>query len=99
MRRARDRVMPEGLTGEPAWDILLALYSEEPGELTVSSVCHGSGVPPTTAARWIGVLASQGFLERTKHPRDDRVVLVSLTAKGRLIVERCLKAMLRANRG
>jgi len=98
MRRARDRVMPSGLTGEPAWDILLALYSEDPGELTVSSVCHGSGVPPTTAARWIGVLDVRGFIERSKHPRDDRIVLVSLTPQGRVIVERCLKAMLRATR-
>ena len=98
MRRARDRVMPEGLTGEPAWDILLALYSEGPADLTISSVCHGSGVPPTTAARWIGVLEARGLLERSKHPRDDRVVLVCLTAQGRLIVERCLKAMLRATR-
>lgn len=96
MRRARDKVMPEGLTGEPAWDILLALYSEEPGELTVSSVCHSSGVPASTAARWIGVMASRGILERTKHPRDERLVFVSLTIKGRLIVERCLRAMLRA---
>jgi DNA-binding MarR family transcriptional regulator len=96
MRRARDRIMPPGLTGEPAWDILLALYSEEPSELTVSSVCYGSGVPPTTASRWIGVLTARGLVERKQHPRDDRVILVSLTANGRLVVERSLRAMLRS---
>jgi DNA-binding MarR family transcriptional regulator len=98
MRRARDRVMPAGLMGEPAWDILLALYSEEPGDLTVSSLCYGSGVPATTALRWIGVLDKEGFVERSRHQRDGRISLVSLSAEGRAIVERSLKAMLRAAR-
>ena len=41
MRRARDRYLPKELTGEPAWDILLALYAEEPAKLPVSSLCFG----------------------------------------------------------
>jgi DNA-binding MarR family transcriptional regulator len=98
MRRARDRLMPQGLVGEPAWDILLALYSEEADKLTVSSVCYGSGAPNTTALRWIGVLTRQGLVERTQHPRDARVILLSLTDQGRLVLERSLKAMLRASR-
>jgi DNA-binding MarR family transcriptional regulator len=98
MRRARDRVMPAGLMGEPAWDILLALYSEEPGDLTISSLCYGSGVPATTALRWIGVLEKEGLVERSRHQRDGRISLVSLSAEGRAIVERSLKAMLRAAR-
>jgi DNA-binding MarR family transcriptional regulator len=99
MRRARDRVMPAGLMGEPAWDILLALYSEEPGDLTVSSLCYGSGVPATTALRWIGVLDKAGLVERSRHQRDGRIMLVSLSADGRAMIERSLKAMLRAARG
>jgi DNA-binding MarR family transcriptional regulator len=96
MRRARDRQMPPDLVGEPAWDMLLALYSEEPAKLPISTVCYGSGVPPTTALRWIGVLDEGGLVERTKHHRDGRIVLLSLTEQGRLVVERSLKAMLRA---
>jgi DNA-binding MarR family transcriptional regulator len=98
MRRARDRHMPVGLVGEPAWDILLALYSEEPAKLPVSTVCYGSGTPPTTALRWIGVLERRCLLERANHHKDGRIVLLSLTPEGRLIVERCLKEMLRAAR-
>ena len=82
MRRARDRVMPSGLMGEPAWDILLALYSEEPGDLTVSSLCYGSGVPETTALRWIGVLDREGLVERSKHQRDARITLCHLEHGG-----------------
>jgi len=61
MRRARDRYLPKELTGEPAWDILLALYAEEPAKLPVSSLCFGSGAPQTTALRWIAVLEKAGL--------------------------------------
>lgn len=98
MRRARDHLLPKGLMGEPAWDMLLALYSEEPARLTVSSVCYGSGVPHTTALRWIGMLQSQGLVEHIEHPRDQKVILLSLTDEGRVLVEGTLKAMLRASR-
>jgi DNA-binding MarR family transcriptional regulator len=98
MRRARDRYLPKELTGEPAWDILLALYAEEPAKLPVSSLCFGSGAPQTTALRWIGVLGKSGLIERTQHPRDASVLLLSLTEQGRLVIERSLRAMLRAAR-
>lgn len=98
MRRARDRYMPAGLMGEPAWDILLALYSEQPAKLPVSTVCYGSGTPFTTGLRWIRVLEAQGLLERANHHKDGRIILLSLTSGGRLIVERCLKEMLHAAR-
>ena len=96
MRRARDRVLGTGLGGEPAWDMLLALYVEEPSKLPVSSVCYASAVPPTTAMRWIGVLEEQGLVQRVGHQRDSNLILVSLTDKGRTMMERSLRAMLRA---
>lgn len=97
-RRARDRVMPPGLMGEPAWDILLALYAEAAGNLTMSSLCHGVGVPYTTASRWVGHLEARGWVDRFDHPRDSRVVLLALSDDGRLIVARALSAMLRPRR-
>jgi DNA-binding MarR family transcriptional regulator len=98
MRRSRDKHLPKELTGEPAWDILLALYAEAPAKLPVSSVCFGSGAPQTTAIRWIGILEKSGLVERTQHPRDTRMVMLSLTGRGKLLLERTLKAMLRAAR-
>ncbi|HEV2594699.1 MAG TPA: hypothetical protein VGU01_05810 [Sphingomicrobium sp.] len=98
MRRARDHVLPKGLGGEPAWDMLLALYSEEPARLTVSSVCYGSGVPHSTALRWISMLEIQGLVQRIEHPRDKKVILLSLTKKGRGIMEDTLTFMLRSLR-
>jgi DNA-binding MarR family transcriptional regulator len=96
MRRARDHVLPSELTGEPAWDMLLAMYSEEATGMTISSVCYGSGVPHSTAVRWISMLEQEGLIERVEHPRDEKIILVSLTASGRSLVEAALKAMLRA---
>jgi DNA-binding MarR family transcriptional regulator len=98
MRRARDHLLPKGLAGEPAWDIFLALYSEEPGKMTVSSVCYGSGVPQSTALRWISHLEHKGLVERVQHPRDEKVILLSLTDEGRKLVEDAVRAMLRAFR-
>lgn len=98
MRRARDPHLPRELTGEPAWDMLLALYSEEPIRMTVSSVCHGSGMPHSTALRWINTLEHQHLIERLEHPRDEKVILLSLTPEGRALVEAALKAMARASR-
>ena len=96
MRRARDRILGGGLGGEPAWDMLLALYVEEPSKLPVSSVCYASAVPQTTAMRWISVLEEQGLVQRMGHQRDSNLILVSLTDKGRTMMERTLRAMLRA---
>lgn len=98
MRRARDQVLPRGLAGEPAWDMLIALYSEDQEPLPVSSVLYASGVPPTTAFRWVAVLCAQGLVERTRHPRDRRLSLLSLTDHGRSVVEDSLNAILRSAR-
>jgi DNA-binding MarR family transcriptional regulator len=95
MRRERDKVLPPEFVGEPAWDMLLALYSEHPSKLPLSSLCYGSGAPPTTAMRWIRALEDDGILEQTAHSRDAGLMLVSLTRKGRLMVERALRAMLK----
>lgn len=96
MRRARDRVLWSGLGGEPGWDMLLALYVEEPSGVPVSSLCYASAVPLTTAMRWIGVLEQQGLAQRVGHQRDCSLILVALTDRGRAMTESSLRAMLRA---
>ena len=96
MRRARDQELPRDLLGEPAWDILLALYIEQPGGVPLSSICYASGSPSSTAVRWITALERRGFAHREALDRDDKVVLVRLSTAGCTAVERSLKAMLRA---
>ena len=72
------------LFGEPAWDILLDLYiAQAKGrDVSVSSACIGSAVPPTTGLRWLGMLEQAGLVVRNEDARDHRRVLVRLSADG-----------------
>ena len=87
-RRMRDRLLENALFGEPAWDMLLALYHLPAlGQmLTVSGLCCCAGVPQTTALRWQGTLLSEGLIERGPHERDGRMQFVRLTERGRALL-------------
>jgi hypothetical protein len=76
--------------GEPSWDILLDLYiaQGECKDVSVSSACIGSGAPPTTGLRWLGVLSNHGIVTRENDPEDSRRVLVRLTETGVAAMDR-----------
>lgn len=73
-RRLRERLLPDGLFADPAWDILLDLtLARLEGRLTpVSSLCIAAAVPTTTALRWIKTLLDRGLIERRPDPDDRR---------------------------
>jgi len=58
------------------------LCMNERKSISVSSACIGSGAPPTTGLRWLGVLEVKGLVERRHDPSDQRRVLVHLSATG-----------------
>jgi len=91
-RRGRDRLFNDGIFGEPAWDMLLALYSfgYRGIALGVTSLSHAANVAPTTGLRWQKVLDDEGLLRRGPHCPDTRQQLVGLTDKGRMLMERYL---------
>lgn len=80
-RRQRDKMFGGNMFGEPAWDILLELFaSERTGrKLSVSGACYASGVPLTTALRWIARLESQGWIRRVGDCSDKRRSWLVLT--------------------
>ena len=82
VRRARAEHLPADLFADPAWDMLLDLMAArlEGEKVAVSSLCVAAAVPPTTALRWIGVLAERGLIVRTTDPTDRRRVNVELAA-------------------
>jgi DNA-binding MarR family transcriptional regulator len=82
-RRERARYLPPELFADPAWDILLDLLQAEitSRPATVSSVCSASGVPATTALRWLKHLADEGLVLRKPDPNDGRRVYVELAPK------------------
>lgn len=83
-RRLRDDAFGPGLFSDPAWDILLDLYAARArGEkVQISSVSPMSGVPPSTARRWVRKLIDLHLLERSKDRNDRRLSFVKLTDEG-----------------
>mgnify|MGYP000533644785 CR=1 FL=1 len=68
-----------GLFSASCWDMCLDIYicDLKNEQITVSSVAHSSGIPMTTAMRYINVMAEEGLLEKTPNPSDNRMVFVS----------------------
>jgi DNA-binding MarR family transcriptional regulator len=88
-RRARDKILDRKLFGEPAWDMLLALYCLPPrGELmSVSALTYASAVPQTTGHRWQSILRDEGLIERGPQEVDARRQIVRLTPRGRSLMD------------
>ncbi|BEV01068.1 winged helix DNA-binding protein [Novosphingobium olei] len=82
-RQARARFLPPDLFADPAWDMLLDLTAarEEHTRVSVTSLCIASGVPPTTALRWIGQMTEAGLLQRLEDETDRRRAFITLTEK------------------
>lgn len=80
-RQARARFFDGELFADPAWDILLDLTAAraEHARVSVTSLCIASGVPPTTALRWIGQMTDAGLLRRVEDPSDRRRAFIALT--------------------
>lgn len=80
-RQLRGRFFDGELFADPAWDILLDLTAAraEHARVSVTSACIASGVPPTTALRWIGQMIEAGLLERVRDDVDRRRAFVALT--------------------
>jgi DNA-binding MarR family transcriptional regulator len=76
------------MLGEPAWDILLALYTREDQlHPTVASLAAVICAPETSTARWLDYLEGQRFIVRESHPTDRRSVIARLTENGRVALE------------
>ncbi len=82
-RQLRARFFDGELFGDPAWDMLLDLTAARVEHLRVSvtSLCIASGVPPTTALRWISQMTEAGLLERLEDEADRRRAFITLSDK------------------
>lgn len=82
-RQLRNQFVDPELFADPAWDILLDLTAAraEHQRVSVTSLCIASGVPPTTALRWIGQMVEAGLLERVEDEADRRRAFIQLSDK------------------
>jgi len=82
-RQIRARFFDGELFSDPAWDMLLDLTAArvEQKRVSVTSLCIASGVPPTTALRWIGQMVEAGLFFRVCDDSDRRRAFIELTDK------------------
>ena len=95
IRRSRDlrhKSFDRNLFGEPAWDILLTLYTIDGDRrrLSTRDLSKHANLALTTALRWLDYLEEQGLITRKPNPFDRRVVYVELSDKGRDAIDHYL---------
>lgn len=94
-RRIRERFFKDVRFGEPAWDIILDLTLAwfEGKTVAVSSLCIASGVPMSTAMRWINDMIEAGLIVRWIDPTDGRRNLMQISPATRDAMLRYLAAL------
>ena len=90
VRRLRLEIFDNDLFGEPAWDMLLALYEAhlERRALSKSSLHLASMAPWPTALRWMDRLECLQLLRYYRDPHDARRTFVALSEVGVQSMER-----------
>ena len=80
-RQLRARFFDGDLFADPAWDMLLDLTAAraEHTRVSITSLCIASGVPPTTALRWIGQLIDGEMFLRVEDETDRRRAFITLS--------------------
>jgi hypothetical protein len=81
-RRQRLKFFDTEFFFDPSWTMLLDLFRAQLREqrISVSAVCYGSGVPETTALRYIKIMEDRGYIVRVQDPNDKRRVFLVLTS-------------------
>lgn len=82
-RRRRDALFPDGLFGEPAWDLLLAMFiAREKGQAMILCKAYKSAcVSDTTGRRLLDRMEEDGLITRRRAPRSRKMRVVELTDK------------------
>ncbi len=83
-----------GLFADSCWIMCLDIYvcDLKDERVTVSAIAHSSGIPMTTAMRYINVMAEQGLIVKTPNPADNRMVFVSASDDCRNKIEALLSS-------
>jgi len=98
-RRRRIGTFGISMFGEPAWDMLLILYTDqEQRRFTITQLADEARVPPTTGLRWLMYLEKHNLVQRRQSPTDARASFVELTEKGSHSLETYLCETLRPQR-
>ena len=90
LREARFFHFDRGLYGEPAWDMLLAIYIAQGRgfSMSMAEVCEEAEAPKTTALRWLGHLEREGLVIKRPNPRRSNSSLIEITENAALELNR-----------
>jgi DNA-binding MarR family transcriptional regulator len=99
-RRSRYRMLDRDLFGEPAWDMLLALYClPARGErLSITALSLAADLPQTTGHRWQLVLLERSLVEHIPDELDGRRQFVRLSDNGRELLESYLTRLFQCDK-
>lgn len=80
-RRRRDALFPDGLFGEPAWDLLLAMLiaRDRNQAMILCKAYKAAGVTDTTGRRLLDRMEADGLITRRRAPRSRKMRIVELT--------------------
>jgi DNA-binding MarR family transcriptional regulator len=88
-RGLRRKLFEPNMFGEPAWDMLLALYiiDNDQRRLGTGELARLAGVALTTCLRWLDYLNEQDLIWRVPSTLDQRIVSVELSEIGRAAMD------------
>jgi hypothetical protein len=92
---ARKKFLNPDMLGEPAFDILLALYVPASSHIMPVQVLSSlTDVSPTVALRWLHFLANEGLVLMAQEAgaTDPGVATAALTDKGRIALDEYFRA-------
>jgi hypothetical protein len=80
-RRRRDALFPDELFGEPAWDLLLAMFiaRDKSQAMILCKAYKAAGVSDTTGRRLLDRMEEDGLITRRRAPRSRKMRIVELT--------------------
>lgn len=96
-RHLREQAIGKELFADPAWEMLLDLTAarEEGRRVQVTSLCIASGVPATTALRYIKMLEDEDLVERVPDATDRRRRWITLSDHGAEVMARYFELVAR----
>ena len=83
LRKARALLFPASMFGEPAWDMMMALYIANQAP-AAADLARWTNTPPTTAMRWITYLEGHDLVARESSDDDRRTHKIRLTRQARV---------------
>ncbi len=95
MRQLRHKFFNPAMFGEPAFDMLLALYvtNARPPIVSLRMLSPLVGVSESSAVRWLKFLVSEGLAFSVGGDGDPGEIHAAITGKGRIVMGEYLKAL------